>query len=452
MSVSRALALVGLMALSTGPLAPAVAAGAAAAGGAATFPLAVQPGRRHLVDASGRPFLVQGDTAWSLIAELRREDVERYLDDRRARGFNTVLVSLLEHRFSSRAPANAFGEAPFLTPGDFGTPNDAYFDHAAWVVQQAAARDLLVLLTPSYLGYDGGNEGWYQEMIANGPDKLRGYGRYVGRRFGDRRNVLWIQGGDFNPPDRDIVRAIADGIGEQDPDALQSAHAAPETSALDYWRGEPWLQVNTVYSYRRVQQSLAKAYADPSRLPFFLIESFYENEHGVTQQELRAQAYRAVLAGSTGQVFGNNPIWHFSGPGLHPARLDWQRALGSGGARSMTHLNRFLTGLRWWLLQPDTAGGFLTSGRGDGGGRAASAVAADRSFAVVYLPTGRGISVDLGELAGPLTRARWYDPAAGRLHQPVEPESQDKGVATFRPPGDDASGSGDWVLLLETSA
>ncbi len=102
---------------------------------AAVFPLAVKPGERYLVDAAGRPFLIQGDAAWSLIAQLTREDVDLYLDDRRARGFNTILVSLIEAKFATNAPANAYGEPPFLTPGDYGTPNEAYFRHADWVLR-----------------------------------------------------------------------------------------------------------------------------------------------------------------------------------------------------------------------------------------------------------------------------------------------------------------------------
>ena len=74
------------------------------------FPLAVRPGERYLDDAEGRPFLIHGDTAWSLIADLTREDVDLYLRDRRARGFNTLLVNLIESRFATNAPANAYGQ------------------------------------------------------------------------------------------------------------------------------------------------------------------------------------------------------------------------------------------------------------------------------------------------------------------------------------------------------
>jgi hypothetical protein len=71
-------------------------------------------------------------------------------------------------------------------------------------------------------------------------------------------------------------------------------------------------------------------------MPFFLIESAYENEHDATSQRLRTQAYHAVLSGAADQVFGNNPIWHFDGPGLFPLQVTWRDALGSRGAQSMT--------------------------------------------------------------------------------------------------------------------
>src|SRR5579872_3270834 len=116
------------------PARPAVAAPAT------VFPLHVEPGKRFLVDAAGNPFLLQGDTAWSLIAQASDAEVETYLDDRRRRGFNTILVNLIEHHYASHPPENAAGESPFRVPGDFSTPNDPYFAHADWVLRQAADR------------------------------------------------------------------------------------------------------------------------------------------------------------------------------------------------------------------------------------------------------------------------------------------------------------------------
>ena len=50
-------------------------------------------------------------------------------------------------------------------------------------------------------------------------------------------------------------------------------------------------------------------------MPFFLIESAYENEHGAGELRVRIQAYQALLSGASGHIYGNNPVWHFDGPG-----------------------------------------------------------------------------------------------------------------------------------------
>ena len=119
----------------------------------AVFPLSIKPGERYLVDAVGRPFLIQGDTAWSLIADLTREDVDLYLEDRRARGFNTILVSLIEREVRhQRASQRLWSAAVPEARGTTHAPNEAYFAHADWVLRRAAEKGFLVLLTPSYLG------------------------------------------------------------------------------------------------------------------------------------------------------------------------------------------------------------------------------------------------------------------------------------------------------------
>ena len=73
-------------------------------GPAARYPLKISPDRRRLIDADGKPFLVQGDTCWSLIANLDYAEAIAYLDNRRAKGFNTLLVNLIEHLFSKDPP------------------------------------------------------------------------------------------------------------------------------------------------------------------------------------------------------------------------------------------------------------------------------------------------------------------------------------------------------------
>jgi Protein of unknown function (DUF4038)/Putative collagen-binding domain of a collagenase len=249
------------------------------------------------------------------------------------------------------------------------------------------------------------------------------------------------------------VRAVAAGIGEFDPGALQTAHGAPGKAVADYWQGEAWLQINNVYTYEPIPMAALSEYARPEHKPFLLIESRYENDNGIAERGLRAQAYQAILCGAAGQVFGNNPIWHFHGPGLSGAPTTWEEALDSPGARSMTHLRELMATVPWWLLEPDTANAFLVDGRGPMEARAVAALTSDRPVAILYLPASRAVTVDLWRLAGRAVVARWYDPADGRFVGISGSPFPASGLRRLKPErASNASGFNDWVLLLEASS
>lgn len=411
------------------------------------FPLRVEAGKRLLVDASGRGFLLHGDTAWSLIAQLSKDDVITYLDDRKARGFNAILVNLLEAKFASKAPKNFYGDCPFSGAEDYARPNEKYFKHVDWVLQQAARRGILVLLAPSYLGYGGGNEGWYEMMAKSGPYKLKSYGRFLGNRYKNFTNILWVHAGDFNPPEKALVNAIAEGIREKHSAALHTSHGDPETSPLDLWSSARWLTVNNIYTYKDVFASGVSQY-NRSKMPFFLIESKYEGEQpGSSPHQIRVQAYQALLSGATGHVFGNNPIWHFDGPGQAPPSQSWQEALKSPGSRSMEILHRLMSGLPWEDLQPDLTGEFITDGNQGEGRRAVAAVSRNPKIAVVYIPTSQLIRLDLRPLQSDSLALSWYDPSTGATNKPViKPGS--KLFITLATPGLNGESSEDWVLLV----
>ncbi len=54
--------------------------------------------------------------------------------------------------------------------------------------------------------------------------------------------------------------------------------------------------------------------------------------------------------------FCNNPVWHFSGPGVFASDQDWQEALDSPGAQSMAVLKTIFERIDWFRLQPDRDG------------------------------------------------------------------------------------------------
>jgi len=407
------------------------------------FPVEAGPGLRHLVDAEGKPFFLHGDAAWSLIAQLNDDDAATYLEDRRARGFNAVLVNLLEHRFSSLAPANIHGDAPFLIPVNYTTPNASYFAHADRVLKRACDMGILVLLAPSYQGNGAGPEGWYREMAQNGAEAMRSYGRYLGRRYGGLDNIIWVHGGDYNPPDKNLVNAMVEGIDEYDLNAVHTAHGSPGSPALGHWADESWLTINTVYTYDSVRNAALAEFERTEAMPFFLIEGLYENEYDTKAIRIRAQAYQALLAGASGHVFGNNPIWHFDGPGLFPVEQTWKEALASPGAQSMEVLHKVIAGIEWWKLEPDVSHRLADANASELSG----ALANDGSFALLYLATSQRLQLDLSHLADGLVEARWIDPTNGLVIE-ADGSPFEGRRPTVTPPGSNNSGDSDWLLLL----
>lgn len=431
-------------------LAPRLAAARDTANPLAAFPLAVKSGTLYLIDASERPFFLHGDTAWSLIADLKREDAELYLADRRRRGFNALLVNLLEHRFARNAPRNSYGEPPFHGDSDFSRPNEKYFEHADWVLNRASELGFVVLLAPAYAGAHGGAEGWYREIQANGAGKLRQYGEFLGKRYRHLKNIVWTHGGDYNPPDRSLIDAVAEGIRAQDAAALHTAHTSPETIGSEYWGDRSWLDFDTLYTYGPVHLQARKAAQEFGKRPFILLESAYEFEHSAGELRVRTQAYQALLNGAAGHVFGNNPIWHFDGPGLYPEPVGWREALSSRGSQSMTHLVNLFRQLEWWRLRPDLKSELLVAGYGPEDARAVAALSEDRRWGLVYAPGLRSLGIDWSAFKREI-EARWYDPAMGTFKVATAVRERAKTIRYFETPGLNGAGLYDWVLVL-TSA
>lgn len=404
------------------------------------YPIAAAPNGRHTVDRSGAPFLIHGDTAWSLITGWDQENVTRYLADRQRKGFNSVIVNLIEHKFNG--PTTRTGELPFAAPGDFARPNEAYFDWAEWCVAEAARHGLQVFLAPIYLGYPhpADDDGWYHEALAVRPGVMHEYGAYVSRRFGKFDNLVWLMGGDRNPGAAlEHVNAVAAGIRQHDQRHLFTAHTLEEFSpAVEYASGG-WLSLNCTYTYGIVHRKVRDDCNRFPTLPLFLIESTYEGEHNATPVQIRRQAYWALLSGATGHFFGNNPIWGaFEG---------WEAALDSPGAWDMMRLAALLLARRWHTLVPDQQHAIVTKGLGElrGLDTLTAALTADRGTLIVYMPTARPVAVCLEALAGKTANAWWFDPRTGAVT--FGGEFVTRGEPILAPPGD-----GDWVLVLDDTA
>jgi hypothetical protein len=423
-------------------------------GGSSVFPLRVEAGKRYPIDASGNPFFMVADSPWTLPQRLQRTATSTYLNDRKQRGFNALLMELIEHKVSSPLTANAYGDKPFLATisgsscpsgpcWNFSKPNEAYWAHVDWLLNEVERLGFLAVVTPSYVGYSGGDQGWYRDMLANGTTVMRNYGRFLANRYKSHKNILWVEAGDYNVGNRDIVRAVANGINDVIPGSLQTAHNARGTGALEYWPSESWLNVNNIYTTDSTVVAEAKTAWGLSTMPFFLVEAKYEGE-GASERTVRTQAYQAVLSGAFGQFLGNAPLWRFDS--------GWQTAMNSIGSRSMTQLAGAFRSRAWWKLVPDVNHTLLKAGYGSGGTMSVAGLASDRSFAMLYLVTSTTVSIDMSQLAGPRVTATWRDPTNGAQSAATgSPFTASSGARSIAPPGANSTGNTDWVLILTST-
>ena len=409
------------------------------------YPLMVGPTSRYLVDQNGKPFLLVGDAAWSMIAALSDSDADFYLEDRRQRGFTAVLVNLIEHAFTANPPQDFYRLSPF-TGQTFTTPNETYFAHVDHILKSAAAKGIVVLLDPLYLGFSCGSQGWCAEVKLATTSQMTTWGQYLGNRYANYDNIVWVIGGDTDPtPVKLQVQAMVDGIRSRDARHLFTAHNARGVMAITPWIGAGWLNVNNTYTGSIDYQQALTAYAISPAIPFFLIESKYENE-GPNAQMLRAQSYWTVLGGGFGHVFGNCPIWGFGFTTKFCASTDWKAQLNSVGSVNMQHFQALFNSRHWHTLVSDTRHAVLTGGYGSFGGSdyATAAYAADGSSIFAYLPSARTVTVDSSSLAGSAIHAWWYNPGNGVATQIGT--NLAAGTQTFLPPT-----SGDWVLVLDSA-
>lgn len=425
------------------------------------LPVSVAPGSHCLQDCRGLPFRIQGDAAWSLLSNLTLAEARAYLDDRASRGFNAVLVNLVEHKFAANAPANRNGDFPFTAHSagsyDFTTPNEAYFAFADQVIDYAASKGLVVLLAPMYLGYGGGDEGWWSELTnsVNTRARCNQYGQWVGTRYQGRANVVWVDGGDFAPPSGSEGEArtqqIYAGIRAAAPGQLHTFHWARQSMSTDQAAFASEAQLNAVYvsaMYRSGTPNALgqRAFGRTPAIPAFVIEAYYEGDGSgaPTRAQLRGEGWAADLTAVGGYVYGHGLVWQFA--------TGWQAALSSTGVQDLQKMGAFLDGVAWSTLAPSTT--VVSSGGGSeqAGTYVSAAAATDGKLLVAYVPdphTG-AIALQLSALSGP-SRARWLDPTSGAFTDVTggaysQPAS---GTQSFTVPGANAAGDHDWVLVLD---
>ena len=456
------------------------------------FPLRVSQNHRYLVDQAGAPFLIVGDSPQGLMGRLTEADAEFYFANREKYGFNTlgwinVICAGRDYPTNHLAttpdgirPFSGFlqGKADF-EHYDLSRPNEAYFVRLDHILQLALKHHLAVFLDPME------TIGWLPTLRNNGREAAFQYGQFLGRRYHDYKNVLWLSGNDFETwkagqdgalsraardglraayhtwrqsDDDALVHAVAKGIRAASPDQLQTLELQPNTSSsLDDPAWTSFLDLNATYTYSPTYLQMWHSYDQKPVMPTFLVESHYEFEDIGSPSDpgsplvLRKQAYWTILSGGAGQFYGNHYTWSFED--------GWRSKIDTAGAKQIGYWKHFFSSIAWQDLTPDRSGVVLVSGASSPGNLqtavsqsdyAVAAKNADGSTIVAYLPTVRSITLNASVLNQPAT-AKWFDPACGTYRSVGREPIKNSGNVQFTPPEKNCSGDGDWILLLSTT-
>ncbi len=419
---------------------------------------------RLLVDQTNAPFLLVGDAPHSLLVNLSQSDAAYYLADRGANGFNSLWVELLCVPYTGGRTNGSLlnGTLPFtktLPNGEFdlSTPNEAYFSYVDTVIKMAGTNGLQILLDPLDTG------GLIQTALDNGSNKCRAYGQYLGNRYKNFPNLIWLSGNDFQnwstPADDTVILAIAQGIKDNDTNHLQTVELDYLVStSLNDSNWKPMVGLNLAYTYYPTYDEILHGYQQTPVMPVFLGEEHYEfetvgesvAEYG-TSQVLRYQEYWTMLSGGVGQIYGNGYTW--------PFLSGWKSYLDSQGVAQLKLATALFSSHAWYNLVPDVSHVFLTAGYGTysssglttSSDYATAAKTADGTLAMAYLPTIRTVTVNLAAMSGAVT-AQWFDPENGSYSTISGSPFANTGTHTFTPTANNSGGDPDWILVLTAAA
>jgi len=422
--------------------------------------LKVSDNKRFIVHEDGTPFFYLGDTGWELFHRLNKEDTEKYLENRRVKGFTVIQAVVLAELDGLNTP-NAEGNKP-LVDNDPLKPDEAYFEHVDWVIKKAAEKGIYIGLLPTW--GDKVDKRWGVGPIIFNKENAYKYGQWIGNRYKNYQNIIWINGGDRDGGGDNfpVWNAIAEGIKSVDKNHLMTFHPWGERSSSEWFHQSSWLDFNMCQtghgqrSYSIYKRIIVRDYSLNPVKPCFDGEPRYE-DHPVgwnpnvlgwfNDEDVRQALYWNLFSGAFGHTYGCHPIWQMKTPGREAvglARNNWYEVLDLPGAFDLIHARHLLESRPFLSRVPDQSliapsyypeTDYVVATRGDG-------------YAFIYFPTGWSADIILDKVGAKSVTAYWYDPRNGESK--LIDTLPGSGTRKFTPP---SNGRGkDWILILDDTS
>lgn len=371
-------------------------------------PIRVSSDGRYFVDKDGKPFFWLGDTAWPLFVEYTPAQAEAYLTNRGKKGFTVVQAVLAWGRgsgYEMKTPlANRNGNAPWLND-DPATPNEAYFKDVERLVEFANRQGVILAMLPTW-GY------YVNDQQTLTTKNARTYGKWLGARFKNSPNIIWINGGDRVATGvEEVYRELARGLRDGDGGAhLITYHPCGWRSSSQYFHNDDWLAFNMIETWTEWSKIYPAIVSDSlltPRKPVVLGEGAYENgpeypQGPITPLIVRRQAWWSVMAGGF-HTYGQNQMWRMES--------GWENTFDTPGADHVAKMKEIVTSLPWWDMVPDQ--GLFATGIGSERTLNAALRARDGQRALVYLSSQTTVVLHLDKIATKNTKVTWINTVTG---------------------------------------
>jgi hypothetical protein len=415
-------------------------------------------GKRNVVHADSTPFLVVGDTPWSIPFRATVDQVEIYAKDRKAKGFNTaLLLSLQPDKFAKGPEARntvlgfdrAFEDIP---EGHVNKLKPDYYQTLDSLVEILIDHGLTPVYAPFAHGY-----GWKGETAIGSnvsPDEYIRYCKYLVARYGSKP-AIWLVNLDGNalaPGVKPGGQAIEDWDAYRQPVGL---HYSPYDDWLATWakgdstccfhynrnyQDEPWLDFqwaqtghDGIHLYHKVQRMYDTKPTRASMNGEPTYEGMGEGKLGLGWWQGEDAWNQLMHGGTMGVIYGAASLWQWKitpdepgWPEWTNAPVSWRQALDLEGGKYVGYVSKAFDGFDFADMEKRWD---LTEGN-------KPLLAKEGIFYISYLE--RGGEIKIRNLPADLSYY-WFDPATGEFKD----EGKTKSGQSFESPDNNP-----WVLII----
>lgn len=396
--------------------------------------LKVSNNHRYLIHDNGKPFFWLGNTSWLMPERLTRDEIEFYLTKEHEAGYNVEQIQVLNatptfNIYGMQANDESFDMQKFSKKDQYG-----YWEHLDYIVDFAASQGIYIAMDCI----------WGSQINKMTPEKAAKYGKFLGERYKNKPNIIWMIGGDILG-DKGTASwdALARAIRKADPNHVMTFHPRGRTTSARWFADREWIDFHMFQSgHRRYGQRngdgdytikdnteednwryVELTWEGNELKPVIDGEPSYEDiPQGLhdfsaprwMDYDVRRYAYWAVFAGCFGHTYGHNSIMQFMKPGLlgsFGAEKPWWDAMKDPGYGQMKFL-------KWLILtfpfEERVADQSIIAGQ-NGERYDRNIATRGNDYLLVYNYSGKPMQLDLTKISGQKKNVWVMNPADGTL-------------------------------------